>query len=206
MERSLRVGAAVFNAGDHHAAHDAWEDEWLSLDEGTADERLLHGLIQYTAAVYHVGNRNWSGAQGLATSAGAYLDEVASDYRAVNVGDVRGYLGRLAADPEFGERAPPVPLRVNGSVVRAADLSVEEVADAAAVVAEDYEAFDESVLADAARYAREEVESGESTTRFVALLFEFVGDRERRGLVYQRLGEHVGRRRGREADVSGLFE
>jgi hypothetical protein len=95
---------------------------------------------------------------------------------------------------------------VGGSVVRAADLSVNEVGEAAAVVAEDYEAFDESVLADAARYAREEVESGESTTRFVALLFEFVGDRARRGLVYQRLDEHVGRRRGREADVSGLFE
>jgi hypothetical protein len=95
---------------------------------------------------------------------------------------------------------------VGGTAVRAADLSFEDVADAAAVVAEDYEAFDGGVIADATRSAREEVDSGESVTRFVALLFEFVGDRENRGLIYRRLREHVGRRRGREEDVSGLFE
>ncbi|SFR35678.1 DUF309 domain-containing protein [Halogeometricum limi] len=206
MRRTLRVGAAVFNAGDHHAAHDAWEDEWLTLDDGTPDERLLHGLIQYTAAVYHAGNRNWSGARGLATSAEAYLGELPTDYRAVNVGAVRSYLGRLAADPAFAERAAPVPLRVDGDVVHAEDLSFEEIADAAAVVAADGDAYDGDVVADAVTYAREEVESGTSTTRFVALVFEFVGDRRRRGLVYQRLREHVERRRGREADVEGLFD
>ncbi|ELZ29865.1 hypothetical protein C474_12551 [Halogeometricum pallidum JCM 14848] len=206
MEGALRVGAAVFNGGDHHAAHDAWEDEWLPLDEGTADERLLHGLIQYTAAVYHARTRNWSGARGLAESASGYLGEVASDYREVNVGEVRAYLDRLAADPEFAERASPVPLTVGGVAVRAEDLSFEEAVAAARLLAEDGERWDESVVDDAARYGREEVESGASTTRFVALLFEFVGGGERRGLVYQRLREHAERRRGREADVSGLFE
>ncbi|MDS0297761.1 DUF309 domain-containing protein [Halogeometricum sp. S1BR25-6] len=205
MERALRVGAAVFNEGDHHAAHDAWEDEWLPLESETSDERLLHGLIQYTAAVYHARNRNWGGARGLAESAGEYLHEVAPDYRDVNVEAVRTYLGRLAADPEFAERASPLPLTVGGVAVRADDLSFEEAAEAAGILAADGERWDENVVEDAARYGREEVESGASTTRFVALLFEFVGG-ERRGLVYQRLREHTERRRGREEDVSGLFE
>lgn len=206
MKRALRVGAAVFNGGDHHAAHDAWEDEWLSLDEGTPDERLLHGLIQYTAAVYHARNRNWSGAQGLAESASDYLGEGAPDYPAVNVGAVRAYLDRLAADPEFAERTSPVPLTVDGVIVRPEDLSFEEAAEAARLLTEDGDRWDEGVVDDAVRYANEEVESGASSTRFVALLFDFVGDSDGRGLVYQRLREHVERRRGREEDVSGLFD
>ena len=206
MERALRVGAAVFNEGDHHAAHDAWEEEWLPLEAGTPDERLLHGLIQYTAAVYHARNRNWSGAAGLAESAGEYLGGVVADYRRVDVGAVRAYLGRLAADPEFAERAPPVPLTVDGVAVRADDLSFEAVVEAAHLLATDGDRWDESVVEDAARYGREEVESDASTTRFVALLFEFVGGDTGRGLVYQRLREHTERRRGREEDVSGLFE
>ena len=39
MDDTLRVGVAVFNAGDHRAAHEAWESKWLSLREGSRDER-----------------------------------------------------------------------------------------------------------------------------------------------------------------------
>jgi len=53
---ALRAGIAIHNAGHYHAAHDAWEDEWLELDDGS-DERLLHGLIQFTAAIHHARNR-----------------------------------------------------------------------------------------------------------------------------------------------------
>ena len=73
MEAALRAGVAIYNAGEFHAAHDAWEAEWLGLDDGTDDERLLHGLIQFTAVVHHARERNWSGAVGLAESAGEYL-------------------------------------------------------------------------------------------------------------------------------------
>ncbi|RDI71415.1 DUF309 domain-containing protein [Halopelagius longus] len=216
MERILRVGAAVFNAGDHHAAHDAWEPRWLELADGTPDERLLHGLIQYTAAVHHARNRNWSGAVGLATSAREYLGEVADgdgNYRGVNVAAVRRYLGRLEADPEFAERARPLPLRIEGRVVRADDLPFEDVADAARVVAEDYDAYDEEVIERAVEYATEEVQEdepgvggGRAGTRYVAFLFDFVGDRENRDILYERLFAHVERERARERDATGLFE
>ncbi|WP_336021706.1 DUF309 domain-containing protein [Halobellus salinisoli] len=221
MQDALRIGVAVFNAGDRHAAHDAWEAQWLALDDGTPDERLLHGLIQYAAAVHHARNRNWSGARGLAESAERYL--VGVDDRGVNVGEVRAYLRRLADDPEIAERRSPVALRYEGDALEPTDLTFEEVATAAEILANEYDAFDEAVVADAVRYARDERGEAQDETRdeepptdvasprsrgFVGMLFEFAADRERRALVYERLRGHVERRRGRERDVSdsGLFE
>ncbi|WP_144902419.1 DUF309 domain-containing protein [Halobellus captivus] len=211
MQHALRTGVAMFNAGDHHAAHDAWEEPWLALDDGTSDERLLHGLIQYAAAVHHARTRNWSGARGLAGSAERYLADV--DDRSVNVDDVRAYLRRLAADPELAERRRPPALRYAGDALKPADLSFEEVASAVTVLAAEYAAFDEVIVDDAVRYAREELDGAPSASvpsdrsrGFVGMLFDFAGDRERRSLVYDRLRGHVERRRGKESDVSDLFD
>jgi hypothetical protein len=218
MDKALRIGIAVFNAGDHHAAHDAWEDEWLDLPKGSDDERFLHGLIQYTAAVYHTRNGNWSGARGLAESAAGYLADLSDVYRGVDVGAVREYLRRLAADPEFGERVRPLPVRYDGDALQAEDLSFEEAAAAATLLAEEYGTYDERVVGDAVGYARDAVETSEETaprdgvvrgrsgSQFVALVFDFVGERAERPLVYDRLEAHVERRRSRERDVSDLFE
>jgi len=208
----LRVGIAVFNAGDHRAAHEAWEEPWLALDSGP-DERLLHGLVQYAAATHHARRRNWSGARGLAESAAEYLSGLDDDHRGVNVDDVRRHLRRLAADPEFAERRRPLALRHEGEKLTPRDLSFPEVADAAALLAAEYDAFDSSVVDDAVRYARGELDDDADPTLdadrsrgFVGMLFEFAADRERRAVVYDRLRGHVERRRSRERDVSGLFD
>ena len=217
MDDALRVGIAVFNAGDHRAAHEAWEDVWLSLDEGTPDERLLHGLIQYTAAVHHARRRNWSGAGRLAGSARRYLAELDADARGVNVGEVRTYLRRLAADPEFAERRRPLPLRVDGDAIDPTDLTFENAATAATLLAAEYDAFEEAILADAVRYARTELDDGGWSNAsgprpqrrdpgFVGMTFDFAADRDRRSLIYDRLRAHVERRRSTERDASGLFE
>ena len=204
MDAHLRAGVAIFNAGGHHAAHDAWEDHWLGLAAGTEDERFLHGLIQFTAAVYHGQHANWAGLRGLAESGAGYLDGLPADHRGVNVDDVRAYLRRLAADPEHVERAAPPALTVDGEALRPADLDFDAVAVAAAVVADEH-GYDEDVVADAVRYAAAAVEAGASD-RFVALVFDFVTDDGRRGLVFDRLAAHVERRRGEEGDVEGLFD
>ncbi|RLM90248.1 DUF309 domain-containing protein [Halobellus sp. Atlit-38R] len=220
MQDALRIGVAVFNAGDHRAAHDAWEDPWLDLDDGTSDERLLHGLIQYAAAVHHARRRNWSGARGLAESAAQYLADVDPAYRDVNVADVRAYLRRLAADPEIAERRRPPALRYDGDALKPTDLSFEHVAAAAALLAHEYEAFEESVVDDAIRYARSEADESDApdgdspdtalaasrSRGFVGMLFDFAADRERRGIVYDRLQRHVERQRSKERDVAGLFD
>ncbi len=205
MDDAVRAGVAIFNAGGYHAAHDAWEDRWLELERGSDDERFLHGLIQFTAAVYHARERNWSGAAGLTESAGEYLAGLPGDYRGVNVGAVRTYLRRLGADPELIERRRPPRLTHEGAALSPADLDFEAAAVAAQVLAEESPEYDEAVIESAVEFAREEREGG-TETRFIAFVMDFAGDSAHRPVVYQRLREHVERRETRRRDVEGLFD
>jgi hypothetical protein len=205
MHAHLRAGIAIYNAGGYHAAHDAWEDRWLELESGTGDERFLHGLIQFTAAVFHARNGNWSGATGLAGSGRGYLDGLGDSYRDVDIDAVRTYLSDLAADPELIERRRPLPLTVAGDRLLPDDLGFDATAVAAEVLAEEH-GYDESILEDAVVYARTDLDDGKTESPFVTFLFDFVRDESNRGLIAQRLGEHVRRRRSREADVEGLFD
>jgi hypothetical protein len=204
MEASLRAGIAIYNAGEYHAAHDAWEEPWLALDSGTDDERFLHGLIQFTAAVYHARTRNWSGATGVAESAGDYLAGLDSPYRGVDLVPVRSALTTIAADPEVVERRRPPPLRYEGAAFTPTDLRFEAVAVAARVLAEEY-GYDADPIERAITFAREEIEGGERTL-FTTAVMEFVTADAERSLVYRRLTEHVERRAREYADVDGLFE
>jgi predicted metal-dependent hydrolase len=224
MREHLRAGIAVHNAGHYHAAHDAWEDRWLALkgevteapatveavedvdpfpSEPTpaADERLLHGLIQFTAAAHHLTNGNPDGAAGLAESGRAYLAPLPADYRSVGVGVVRDYLDGVATDPATVEDVPA--LTHGGVAVGFEDLDFPATAVAAGVLAEEF-GYDGTVEA-GVEYARADLADGEDGSRFVALVFDFVREAENRGIVAQRLGEHVRRRRHREEDVEGLF-
>ena len=203
MDAHLRAGIAIYDAGRYHAAHDAWEDYWLGLDDG-ADERFLHGLIQFTAVVYHATEGNWSGAQGLAESAGEYLTGLPADYRGVNLGDVRPFLAQVAEDPRAIDWAAPPKLTHEGAVVGYGDLGFEATAVAAAVLAE-ADGYDESTIADAVDYARGELdERGEG--RFVGQLFAFVQEPDQRAFVYAHLANHVERERQKDDDVAGLFD
>jgi hypothetical protein len=204
METVLPAGLAIYNAGDFHEAHDAWEDHWLDLETGTDDERFLHGLIQFTAAVHHATQRNWAGATGLAESAGDYLAALPDSYRGVDVAAVRTHLAALAADPERIERAPAPKLTYDGEPIALATLDFESTAVAAAVYAE-ADRFEESVVDRAVEYARSDLDDGEPSSPFVTLVTDFVREPAHRGIVFQRLSEHVARRQRRESDVDGLF-
>ncbi|PSP89107.1 DUF309 domain-containing protein [Halobacteriales archaeon QS_4_69_34] len=209
MDAHLRAGIAVYNAGGYHAAHDAWEERWLALDrggDGSDDERFLHGLIQFTAAVHHATERNWAGATGLAESAREYLGGLPETYRGVNVADAREYLAALGDDPELIERGPPPKLTHEARALGLGDLDVAACAVAAEVFAEAFEEFEAATIERAVEYARADFDSGEATSAFVTLVCDFVREPERRGLVYQRLREHTERRAARDADVEGLFE
>ncbi|AFO59493.1 hypothetical protein NJ7G_4278 [Natrinema sp. J7-2] len=204
MRDRLRAGVAVFNDSHYHAAHDAWEERWLDLKSGSDDERLLHGLIQYSGAVYHAREGNWEGAVGLAASGGGYLAELPADYRELRLGPVRSFLARLAADPEILERRGPVQIEHEGTLPTLSALGFEPMAIAAVVLAEAF-GYDEEPVARARTYARQDLEAGADDSTFITLLFDFVREDENRGIIYQRLTDHVGRRRAREEDVTGLF-
>jgi len=211
MDAALRAGVAIYNAGHYHDAHDAWEDRWLDLEAGTDDERLLHGLIQFTAAVFHAGNGNWDGVGGLAERAVGYLGGLPADYRGVNVGTVRDYLGRAAADPHHVERVAPPALTYEGRALGLDDLDVPALGVAATVFAEADEAYDAGVVERAAAFAEAAVDAAAAATatgddRFVALVTDFVVDEGRRPLVYDRLRAHVERRVAELEDAAGLFD
>ncbi|MFC7073417.1 DUF309 domain-containing protein [Halovenus rubra] len=205
MESYLRAGVAIYNAGEYHAAHDAWENHWLNLTQGTDDEQFLHGLIQFTAAVYHAHNRNWSGATGLAASATDYLADLSATYRGVDLGSVNRYLVALNNDPERVERQRPLRLAYKGSVVGFGDLDFNETAIAAEVLAEEH-GYDEAMVRQAIDFARADLDSEQTASPFVTFLFDFVREPDQRGIILQRLEEHVTRRVHRESDVSGLFD
>jgi hypothetical protein len=171
---------------------------------GTDDERLLHGLIQFTAAIHHATEGNPEGARGLAASAREYLDGL-EGYRGVNVGDARGYLKSLLADPTGIGPADAPELTIEG-VPPSLDTAAFEVgAIAARVLAEEY-GYGEKVIETAIEYARRDLADGEETSPFVTLVLDFAGEEDHRAVVAQRLGEHVERREAREADLKGLFE
>jgi len=203
MRAHLRAGVAVYNEGRYHAAHDAWEDYWLDLDSGD-DERFLHGLIQFTAVVHHAGTENWSGARGLAESAGEYLADLPDPYRGVALADVRAFLDETAADPRSAGRGDPPVLTHEGAALDYDALDFAATTVAAGVLAE-ADGYDEDVIDAAVDYARDEL-GGESGERFVGMLFSFVRERDRRPVVYQRLRDHVQRERQKDDDVRGLFD
>lgn len=205
MRDHLRAGAAIFNAGHFHAAHDAWEDYWLELDPDTEDERLLHGLIQFTAAVHHTDDRNWEGIRGLAESATKYLADLPSDYRAINVAEVRDYLRRVASDPEHVERAAPPKLTHENKPLLPEDLRFDAAAVAAEVYAEEFD-YDEEIIDQAVEYARSDLDSEQATSQFVTFVMDFARDDANRGIIFQRLSSAVGKREHEESDVEGLFD
>lgn len=204
IENSLRAGLVLYETGEYHAAHDPWEEVWLALETGTDDEKLFHGLIQFTAAVHHARNRNWSGATGLAESGREYLDGLPDQYRGVAVTDAVAFLDALARDPERIERGPPDPITYRDDVLDVTDLPFEALVVAVEALTEEYEAFEEGILLEAIDVAREEQSAGRAAV--TTLLFDFVGGEPSREFVYEQLTARVRRRRRKRDDVSGLFE
>ncbi|MCA1816467.1 MAG: DUF309 domain-containing protein [Acidobacteria bacterium] len=47
------AGIELYNAGEFHAAHDAWEDRWTD-DAGPAEKLFLQAMIQSAVAFHHL--------------------------------------------------------------------------------------------------------------------------------------------------------
>jgi hypothetical protein len=210
MDTHLRAGIAIFNAGAYHTAHDAWEEYWLDLESESDDEQFLHGLIQYTATVYHACNGNWGGATGLATSAREYLSALPAEYRGVDIESIRRYLRTVAADPEVIERRKPLQLTHDGDALAPADLDFEATAVAADALAE--ERGEAALLDRAIEFARADIDGtaeplrGETDSRILPLVFDYVREPDHRAVVIQRLEQHCDRRQAKADDVAGLFD
>ena len=222
LDARLRAGIAVFNAGHYHAAHDAWEPPYR---DATGDERdFLQGLIQYAAAAHHATDGNREGAQGLAESALGYLDGV--DPHGIDLEPVRAWLRDCRDDFDAVTGRRPPSLERHGDRPTPSDLAYPAAAVAAPLVAE-ATGYDAALLEAGASYALADLAADEVGSPFVTFVLDFLaggeprdagrgaddaGENERethgarRGVIVQRLGSHVERRRAREDDVKGLFE
>lgn len=200
MRAPLRAGIAIFNAGEYHAAHDAWEDEWLGLATGSPDERFLHGLIQYTAAIYHVHRENAPGAAGLAESALEYLDGLGPSYHGVDLEPIRKVLEQVGTDPLAVDLASLPPLTHDCQIVRYDSLQPEATRIAAKVLAEEWDDVDEAVIFDA--IAWHEATADRRIEQFVSAFLTAGVDRQ---IVLDRLRRYIERERASHDDVRGLF-
>lgn len=202
---ALDAGRALYERGHVHAAREPFERAWLPLPDGTDDERLLRGLIGLVDAVHHARRGDGDGVRDRSATAREALSEVPSDHRGIAVAAVRDYLATLsatAADPAAVDRESLPDLAPDAPDLLA-EPDLDAVLLAVAPLAEAVDGVDPTVVADAARYAREE--RGTGRTRYAELLTAFLADPAQRAPVYARLRDRVERERAKEDDVAGLF-
>ncbi len=201
LEGALRVGCALFNAGAYHAAHDAWEPLWLPLEADTPDERFLHGLIQYTAAVHHATEGNAVGATGLAERAHQYVTALPGWWHGIDLVSIRHMLRALAADTTIVTRRDPPPLTHEGVAIQIEQLTATELSSAVDAVYESDPRWEREILEAAMAAARE----SEPGAQIVRLLCVFIRDRAYRATVFDRIERYVDRRSQHTKDLHGLF-
>lgn len=199
---ALRAGVALFNEGHRLAAHEPWEGAWLPLSDG-ADERLLHGLIQFAAATHHARTGNESGAIGTAEGAVGYLDGLGDARRGLALDPVRRWCRAIASDPTVVDRESPPTLRIDGTAIGFGDLDLAATIAAAPALAEATGIGSESTMETAGELVR--AERGTGRTQVTELLVAYLREPETRPQVAARLADHVDRERRKRDDVDGLF-
>ena len=105
---ALAEGLRLYDAGEFFAAHEAWEGVWLGAQE--PDKTFLQGLIQVTAAFYHLQRNNPLGTVLLLQAALRRLDRYPACYGGVSVAllcnDIRERLLVLAVGNPAGRLIP----------------------------------------------------------------------------------------------------
>jgi len=103
---ALAEGLQLYDAAEFFAAHEAWESVWLSSRE--PDKTFLQGLIQVTAAFYHLQRNNPLGTMLLLQAALWRLERYPARFGGISVSllcdDIRERLQAL----EVGD--PPAQL------------------------------------------------------------------------------------------------
>ncbi len=105
-DTALARGLALFNAGDHFAAHEAWEDRWRVATDSD-ERRLLQGLIQVAAAHHKLRVQGKPGGAARLLARGlAKLDACAPDAGGLALADFRAARAWFAADPPRRDSGP----------------------------------------------------------------------------------------------------
>ncbi len=101
----LAEGAASFDAGRYHAAHEAFEKVWLASEAG--DGEFFKGLVQVAICLHQLDRGLVEGARQLRTGARRYLAAFLPEHRGLDVArlleDLDAYL-RPVLRARAGER------------------------------------------------------------------------------------------------------
>ena len=100
LRLAVLYGVRFYNAGDFHASHDCFEDEWYNYGSGTTESAFLHGMVQVAAGAYkHFDFENDDGMRSLFETALQYLHGTPKDYYGVDVLGVRTTVTNALDDP-----------------------------------------------------------------------------------------------------------
>ena len=97
-ERKTRLyeeGFRLFNSGDHFAAHEKWEEVWLSIPRGHPNHLFLQGLIQVAGALDRSRRGSPLGASRLFRSARRKLIPFAPAYKGLDIASLLPLLARM---------------------------------------------------------------------------------------------------------------
>ena len=103
LDSTVQAGLVRFEAGEFHAAHDAWEEGWRTAQG--AERHLLQALVQLAAAFHQWARRKPAGAATLFGRARAHLLSIPSTLLGVEVSELEL---ELELEPEL-EPEPPLP-------------------------------------------------------------------------------------------------
>ena len=102
-EGALAEGLRLYHAGEFFNAHEAWESVWLRAPE--PEKTFLQGLIQVTAAFYHLQRNNRIGAVLLLQAASGRLSRYPPGFGGISLSLLRDDIGeqlRVLAMDEAG--------------------------------------------------------------------------------------------------------
>jgi predicted metal-dependent hydrolase len=83
MERGIIDGFRLFNAGQYFEAHEALEAVWLKATGNR--KRVLHGLIQVSAAFHHHSSGNRPGFRSLLEKGCAKLEPFGAEFEGIDL-------------------------------------------------------------------------------------------------------------------------
>ena len=101
-ERAQAQGAALFNAGEYHAAHESFERCWQSNEAADAD--FFKGLIQACICLHHLQMDNAEGARKLYSGHRRLLGTFLPTHRGI---DVAALLAEMQIALAAARRAGP---------------------------------------------------------------------------------------------------
>jgi predicted metal-dependent hydrolase len=106
-EGALAEGLRLYDAGEFFTAHEAWEGVWLGSPE--PEKTFLQGLIQVTAAFYHLQRNNPLGATLLMQAALRRLDRYPPSFGGISVLLLRQDIRERLQTLEAGDSTSQLP-------------------------------------------------------------------------------------------------